>query len=225
MGELHTHPCLKILFSILKVSSNVDVIHCNILPIDVIILGRPWLYDYDYSQLSRLNQGQNSTSAILVPCLNFITIYTLHKEFETRSPIWFLYIKEVIIKTPPDAPYKQLIDVQQLVERYKDILPNDIPYELPLMQDIHHQHNELKYHITKLLKKGFIRESLNPCAIPTLLTLKKDVACHMCVDSRVVKKITIKYYFIIPELDDMLDMLVGSNILPKIDLKSEYHQC
>ena len=131
------------------------------------------------------------------------------------------------------------------MQDYKDVFPEEIPAGLPPLRGIEHQIDlipgaalpkrppyrtnpeetkEIQRQVQALLNKGYVRESLNPCAVPVILVPKKDGSWRMCVDCRAINNITVCYRHPIPRLDDMFDELSGSIIFSKIDLRSGYHQ-
>jgi hypothetical protein len=98
-------------------------------------------------------------------------------------------------------------------------LPNKSAYRLT-----HRENEEVNNQVQELLDKGLVIESLSPCAVPTVLSSKKDGGWRMCIDSKAINKITIRYRFLLPRMDDLMDCLSGANLFFKIDLKSGYHQ-
>ena len=128
-----------------------------------------------------------------------------------------------------------------MLDNYCDIVVDDLPDELPPMRKINHQidfipgsnmpnkaayrmnpteNEEIRRQVLELVDKGLIRESLSPCAVPTVLISKKDGGWRMCTNSRAINKITIRYRFPLPRVVDLMDC---AKYLSKIDLKSGYH--
>ena len=135
--------------------------------------------------------------------------------------------------------------VSHLLNKFSDVMLNELPDMLPLLRDIQHtidlflgsqlpdlpnyrinpiERAELNRQIEGLLEKGFIFHSLSPCVVHVLLTPKNDGSWRMYVDSQAINKIAVKYRFSIPRLEDILDELAGAKWLSKVDLCSGYHQ-
>lgn len=160
-------------------------------------------------------------------------------EVSETGIIYALFGKPISDITPiPDS-------VQPLIVEFANVFPQELPDELPSLRDIQHhidfipeaalpnrahycmsptKHEELRRQVEELLKKGLIRESLSLCAVSALLTPKKDGTWRVCINSRTINKITVRYCFPIPRLDDLLDQLSGASVFSKLDLKSGYHQ-
>jgi len=162
----------------------------------------------------------------------------------SKSVCYAFVCKEALFSFE-DVPSSLPPAVTNILQEFADVFPQDVPPGLPPIRGIEHQIDlipgaslpnrapyrtnpeetkEIMRQVQELLDKGYIRESLSPCAVPIILVPKKDGTSRMCVDCRGINNITIRYRHPIPRLDDMLDELSGSTIFSKVDLRSGYHQ-
>jgi hypothetical protein len=188
-----------------------------------ILLGRPWLYDRKVSYNSYTNTYSfqyNGKKLVLLalPISDFkttsmkIPVLNLHQfsQVVTREHMLLFVVRREVNQNDGKVP-KELTTI---IKKFQDIMPDEMPHQLPPMRGVQHavdlipglslpnlphyrmsptENEELNRQVQQLLDRGFIRESLSPCAILVLLTLKKDESWRMGVNSRAINKITVKY--------------------------------
>jgi hypothetical protein len=78
--------------------------------------------------------------------------------------------------------------------------------------------------LRNMLAIEVIRISSSPYAAGIVMALKKDGTLRLCIDYRLLNKITIKDKFPLPRIDDTIDALYGARYFSTLDLLSGYWQ-
>jgi len=176
--------------------------------------------------------------------IEMISAMQLKKLIKKEKEVYLCNIME--IKDDGDKKERtKETQVKALLDKYKDVFPEELPNGLPPKRDCDHvieliegskptckpvyrlslaEQDEVRKQVMELIEKGFVRPSSSPFGAPVLFVKKKDNTLRMCVDYRALNKITKKNGYPIPRVDDLIDRLKGAKVFSKIDLRSGYHQ-
>ncbi|XP_026420033.1 uncharacterized protein LOC113316013 [Papaver somniferum] len=234
-------------------SSYKDSVLCDVIDMTAthLLFDRPWQYDHQAVHNGFENTYtfiHNGRTKILCPSKSTAVIRE-HCEEKTSTIVDIIVCslrqQHSLNSHDESKPMIELPDkVQPLLFQYSVFFPDELQTTLPPLRNIKHyldfipgaslpnqahyrlsptEHEILQGQVNDLLQKCLIRPSNNPCASPAFLVSKKDGGWRMCIDCRALNRITIPYRFHIPRIDDMIDLLSGSIIFTKLDLRSGYH--
>ncbi|KAE8699360.1 putative CCCH-type zinc finger family protein [Hibiscus syriacus] len=173
---------------------------CDVVSMDVchILLGRPWQYDR-----SVIHDGRKNTYSLSIKGKKIVL--APRREGLTPTPV---------------THNTTLLSMSRFLDEIEHV---DVVYSLlPCENNAVDVDADLPVEVQRLLAEF---SNLMPEDLPPGLPPMRDIQHQIdLVPSRAINRITVKYRFPIPRLDDMLDQLSGSKVFSKIDLKSGYHQ-
>ena len=92
------------------------------------------------------------------------------------------------------------------------------PYPIAMK---HHQW--VKEEIDKLLEAGVIRNSHSSWSAPIIVVSKGDGGKHLIIDHRALNKVTRKFVWPMPKVEDIFSQLNGAKYFSTLDLRAGYH--
>ena len=84
-------------------------------------------------------------------------------------------------------------------------------------------YNWVKEEIDKLLEAGVIRNSHSSWSAPIIVVPKGDGGKHLIIDYRALNKVTRKFVWPMPKVEDIFSQLNGSKYFSTLDLRAGYH--
>ena len=137
-------------------------------------------------------------------------------------------------------------ELQETLDEFKDVFRNELPAGLPPKRSVDHeidtgdavpvnrnayplsvsQLKKQSRQMEDLLKRQLIRESVSPWGAPVLFVAKPHSLgeWRMCIDYRILNKLSKKNAYPLPRLEDCLNRLGKAKNLTTLDLTSGYWQ-
>ena len=113
----------------------------------------------------------------------------------TRQPFYLLFCQNQISNSDQFGQFELPSSIESLLQDYKYVFPASVPDGLPPLRGIAYhidlipgaalpnrpayrsnpqETKEIEKQVTELMSKGWVRDSMSPCAVHVILVPKKD---------------------------------------------------
>ncbi|GMF46675.1 unnamed protein product [Phytophthora fragariaefolia] len=143
-----------------------------------------------------------------------------HEEPEARKlMLWLLRAYREVSVNKGDCPPMTTLDVEHHI---------DTGTAAPILQkrrrDAQVEDAIIESNVIQMLPAGVIEESNGAWGFPVVLVKNKDGEVRFCVDYRALNKVTKKYVYPLPRIDETLEALGAAQLFTTLDLRYGYWQ-
>uniref|UniRef100_A0A4W5RBM8 ribonuclease H n=1 Tax=Hucho hucho TaxID=62062 RepID=A0A4W5RBM8_9TELE len=187
-----------------------------------IILGHPWLCRHnpqiDWPTGTILSWGPTCQLTCMLQSPSAPSTQFQESVDVSRVPSVYHRFKAVFSKSratslPPHRTYDCAID----------LLPGSCPPRGRIFSLSSPEHSAMDTYIKESLAAGIICASTSPAGAGFFFVEKKDGGLRPCIDYRGLNKITVRNRYPLPLMATGFELLQGTSIFTKLDLRNAYH--
>ena len=130
--------------------------------------------------------------------------------------------REVLLKWKHMFVHSDLDLNKTVLIKHKIQIMDQMPFKEHYQCIPSHVYDDVRAHIQEMLDISAFCKLHSPWASVVVLVQKKDGSLRFCIDLRKLNNQTVKDAYLLPQIDETLDILQGSQWLSSLDLKSRY---